>query len=66
MGIHPINDLADAVERAPFRTRPIILSPFIVVLLSTSLASIQDKGKTLKFENDHIFVFFTYFRFSLY
>lgn len=49
MGIHPINDLAAAVERAPFRTRPIILSPFIVVLLSTSLASIQNKGKTLKF-----------------
>lgn len=48
MGIHPINDLAAAVERAPFRTRPIILSPFIV-LLSASLASVQNKGKTLKF-----------------
>lgn len=49
MGIHPINDLAAAVERAPFRTRPIVLPPFIVVLLSSSLASIQNKGKTLKF-----------------
>lgn len=57
IGIHPINDLADPVEKAPFRVGPVTLSPLILLLLSTSLASIQNKGKILKFWNDDPFFF---------
>lgn len=44
MAMHPINDLADTVERAPFRIGPIILIlPFILV--TVHFASINTKQK---------------------
>lgn len=45
MTIHPINDLADTVERAPFRIGPIILLILPFILVTVHIASINTKQK---------------------